>query len=274
MVKSRKRMVLGTIGLLVGLMLCTGVQAQRGQRGGGGFGGGAPGGFPGGMRGGFGFGGGPADLLQREDVQKELGMTEAQIDDARALADESRRGMGDLFRERMGSLRDMSDQERQDAMAEIQETRQKQQNELRDKAKDVLNRNQQARFAELEFQFALQRGDLTGALTAVGVELDQNEAEDLQNARQEAQADLRAKIAELQRDSNMEALETVVDRSKIERLAGAPFTFEATGGPGGGPRGRDPQARGRQPAGRERPDRGRAAEERTDRRSRRPARER
>lgn len=272
MVRSRKLLVLGTIGLLVALTLCTGVQAQRGQRGGGGFGGG----FPGGMRGGFGFGGGPTDLLQREDVQKELRLTASQIEEASTLAEESSSAMRDQMRDRMANFRDMSDQERQDAMAEFQEVRQKQQEELRDKARNLLNRNQQPRFAELEFQFAMQRGNLAGALAAAGVELDPNEQEDLRDAQQEVRADLQAKIAQLQLEANMEAMESVVDRSKIERLAGDTFTFEATGGPGAFGRrgGGDPQARGRQPAGRERPDRGRAEEERSDRRSRRPTRDR
>jgi hypothetical protein len=278
MVISRKLLVLSTIGLTFALTLCETAQAQRGQRGqqgGGAFGGGGPGGpggpggFAGGMRGGM--GGGPLDLLQREDVQKELRMTAAQIKELASLAQDSRSGLGEQLRERMGDFRDMSEEERREMFAELQETRQKQQEELREKAKTILNRNQQPRFAELEFQFALQRGNLSEALSAAGVEVESDEAEKLQEAQQEAQADIRAKMAQLQLEANMAALESVMDRAKIERLAGEPFTFEAAGGPGAFGRrgGGDPQTRGRRPEAEQRPGRGAESEGRPAPRSRR-----
>jgi hypothetical protein len=226
------------------------------------------------MRGGF--GGGPLSLLQREDVQQELRMTTAQVGDVEELNETARTGMREQMG-RMGDFRNMSNDERQSMFEEMREAREKQQEELRDKAKGILNRNQLARFAELEFQFALQRGDLMGALTAAGVELEPSDEEKLRDAQQEAQAELQEKMAELRREANMEALETVVDRARIERLAGEPFTFEAMGGPGfGRPGGGPPQAQDRgRAAGRERPaTRGRTTEEGSDRRGRRSTRER
>ena len=76
-------------------------------------------------------------------------------------------------------------------------------------------------------------------------------AEELREAQQDMQTELRAKIAELQREMNMKALSTVMSKSKIERMMGEPFAFEATqrpafGRPGGGRGDRGGDARDRE----------------------------
>jgi hypothetical protein len=214
-----------------------------------------------------GFGGGPLDLLRRADVQRELRMTDSQIDQVQELAQASRdRGMGMM--DQIGRLRDASPEERGEIIAKMQESRRKQQEELREKAKDILNRNQQPRFAELEFQFGLQRGNLMGALAAAGVELDPEEAEKLRDTQRDIQTELREKITQLQKEANIEALNSVLDESKIEQLMGDSFTFEQEQRPFG-QRGGDRAGaaqRGDRPAARA--TRGREGADRTDRRSR------
>lgn len=260
MVVLRTRLGLAAVGLMIALIACSVTQAQR----------------PGGQRGGPGggmfrgpFGGGPTALVQRPDVQKELKLTESQIQQIREIADQQRSSLGNQFRQ-LGDLRNMSDSERREAMTKLQETRRQQQEEVRQKVKDVLNRSQQARFAELEFQSNVQRGDLAAALAASGAKLDPADAEKLRDAQQQAQAQLRDRITQLQREVYLEALGSVIDQTKIKRLMGESFSFDAGGAR---PSGRGPD---RARAGNRR-DRGSArtrtrdgqSEQGTDRRSRR-----
>ena len=176
-------------------------------------------------------------LIQREDVQKELGLTQAQISDLEDIGDD------DQGRERRGAFenfRDMSDEERQEAFARMREQRNEQQAKVREQIADVLNSKQRSRFSELEFQYSLQSGNLTGALAAVGVDLSESDQEKLRDAQREAGEKVREQMARIQRDAQMDALSAVMDTSKVESYMGAPFTFDTSqsfGRGGGGRRG-------------------------------------
>jgi hypothetical protein len=266
MLVSRKLFVMSAVGLMVAWTLCSVAQAQRGQRGGqrGGFGAGPMGG----MRGGF--GGGPLALLQRDDVQRELKMSGPQIEQVEEMVNETRESMQGQIQQ-FGNFRDMDDDERREMVEKMQENRQRQQDELREKAMGILNRNQQPRFAQLQFQFSLQWGDLMGALAAAGVELDDSDREKLREAQRDVEQELREKIAQLQKEANIEALSSVMDTSKVEQLMGDSFTFEEQGPGmfgrrGGGLRAGPGQRGADRPAARGA--RERDTQDRTDRRSR------
>ena len=273
MVIGRGVVVRSAIGLTCVLLVSGLALAQPGGRGGpGGFPGGrgGPGGFPG-MGGPGGFGGGPLQLVQREDVQGELKITESQIEKIESLADEQRESMRDQFGQ-FGDFQNMSDEERQDAMAKMRERRTSQQKELGKQIGEILNKEQQTRLAQLEFQFNLQRGDLMGALSAGGMELQQADEEKLRDAQQEAEA----KIADLRTKAFVEAIGSVVDEAKVKELMGESFAFEQMGPPGfgrqgGGRRQGDAArpSRNREGADADQaPPRGRRTEDRGERRNR------
>ena len=133
---------LGLVCLATVLMVCADAQAQRGGRGGGrGFGGGGFG------RGGF--GGGALAFIQRDDVQTELSLTDAQKDQIETIAEDVREANREAFQ----GFADLSDDERQELVTENQ----KRQDDAVAKAKDVLNANQAKRYGELELQFAVQQ---------------------------------------------------------------------------------------------------------------------
>jgi hypothetical protein len=222
MVYRRVFTLLSVLTLITSLSLCSVADAQGRGRGRGG---------PGGAFGGFGFGGGPVELALRDDVQAELNLTEQQVRDVRDLAQESRqgqRGFGGFE-----GFQDLSQEERAEAIAKMREEREAQTKELRGKLREILNSKQGERFAELDFQFSLQRGDLQGALAAVGVVLSEDDADKLRETQQEAQEKIQEQIAKIRREANVNALSSVMAASKIETLMGAPFTFEADG-PGQG----------------------------------------
>jgi hypothetical protein len=121
----------------------------------------------------------------------------------------------------------------------MREERQKQQQELRGKIKDILSESQRSRFAELEFQFALERGSAEAALEAAGLELSEADRQKLENAQQEISQRVQEQIAKIQREAQSEILGTVVTGDQIDKLKGKSFTFESEEGPRGFRRGRD-----------------------------------
>ena len=202
-------------GAIVMLTLCSAADAQPGGRGG--FG---RGGF-----GGFGRGGsGPISLLQREDVQKELDITDDQMEEIREVSEESRgrrgRGGGGF-----GNFREMSDEERREAMAEFARQREKQTQETRDKLDDILSREQSKRLRQLEFQYALRQGSVDGAISAGGIEVSERDREKLRDVQREVSEETREKIAKIQREAQLEILKTLVSESEIEELSGKAFEF-------------------------------------------------
>ena len=218
------------LAFVIGTIICSVSEAQR-QRGQRGQRGQQPGGGPRGFGGGgFGGGGGPIELARRADVQKELGMTETQKDQISEIAEDQRASQGDRFRQQFSNFRDMSDEERREAFARIQESRNEQREEIREKVNQILNRSQRSRFAELEFRFSLQRGDLVGALSSSGVKLSDDEREKLRDAQREAREEIQKRIAQIQLDANLDTLGSVMDEARIERMMGDSFTFDTEQG--------------------------------------------
>lgn len=220
--------------------------AQRGGgRGGqGGFGGGR-GGFGG--PGGFGGGrGGSTEFVLREDVQKELGLSEKKVEDLRAVIDEIQQEA----RESRGNLdfRNMSEDERADAFAEMRENSAKAAKKARKAITAELSSKQKARYAELEVQYLVQQGNLSGALQAAGEDVSDSEQEKLNEAMQEVREEVRRRTAEITRELYIEALSKVSD-ANVEKLMGKAFAFESTRGRGGGNAGRGGRQRGGDAAG-------------------------
>lgn len=223
-----------------------------GQRGGGPGGGGPGGGFGGGFGGGRGpggFGGGPLELAQRADVQKELGLSEKQISEIEAIAESQREGQRGQFQGFQG-LQDLSDDERRARFQEMQTQREEAQKKVAEQVNALLTAPQKSRLSELGFQMNLQRGALEGALSGVGVELSEADQEKLREAQQAAQEKIREQIAALQRQANAEALAAVIPAADVSKYQGELFQFDPEsnqrfqgfGGGGGnrGGRGGDP----------------------------------
>ena len=223
-------------------------RGQRGQRGGGQFD--RPGGIGGREV-------SVLDVVRRSDVQEELKLTESQIENINAIAQEAGRGAGRATGGGRGAggrgaggrgaggggrggFQDLSDDERQAALAERRQQRLQQQEELTEKVNEVLKASQRTRLAELTFQYSLERGAAAGAATAAGVELSDADREKLVEKQQEIMAKVSEQIAKIQRDAQLEVLETVMSTLQIEKAMGAEFSFEqqqGRGGRGGGGQG-------------------------------------
>lgn len=241
---KRTIMNLTLVAIAMVLVSASAVQAQRG--GGRGFGG--FGGF-----GGMG-GGGPVGLASRDDVRKELGLTEKQISEIDEIAEGSRESRRDMFRG-LQDLRNASQEEREQAVARMREQTTKTQNDERAKVNKVLTSDQRSRFAQLEFQFSLQRGSVQGALDAAGIEMSDSDRQKLSETREAVQQRVEEEVAKIRRDAQNEILASVVSEKQIEKMTGEPFEFaveqrrfggrQGGGGAAGG--GREERAR-RRPA--------------------------
>jgi hypothetical protein len=105
------------------------------------------------------LGGGGIQLLRNADVQKELKMTQAQIDKIDAKQQELRQAQRDAFGG--GNPQDLSAEDRQKAMAKIQEAQKK-------ALTDILDATQLKRYHQLELQ---QQGPLALTRKEVAEEL-------------------------------------------------------------------------------------------------------
>jgi Spy/CpxP family protein refolding chaperone len=218
------------------VMLCLGTVsfAAEGGRGPGGFG---LGGFGGGA------GGGLLMLARMEAVQKEIKLTEDQIASLKKLGEEMRPS-GDR-----ANFRDMSQEQREKAFAEMRERMQKAQA----KVAEILKPDQNARLEEIQLQSTLRFGGVAAALADAKVAKKLNLTDDQQaklkeigEASRKAMGELfqggnrdgvREKMQELrkQAEEKTSTLLTPDQKAAFEKLKGAEFKFPEGGfGPPGG----------------------------------------
>ncbi len=199
-------------------------------------GGGQRGGFQGGMGGGM--GGGPMGLLMMPEVQTELKIT----DDQKTKFRETMQGM----REGMGNLRDMSREEREKAMTE-------QTKKMTDSVKSILTPEQFTRLEQLQVQRAgVEALMIPSVAEKLALTADQKtKLEEIRTASRpniEGMRDMsreeRTKMMEEMRTKRTEAqakmmeVLTAEQKTKLEELKGASFTFPENpgfGGRGGAP---------------------------------------
>ena len=198
--------------------------------------GGGRGGFGGG-RGGFqGFGGrGGGDslveLALRDDVGKALEIVGPQKDDIEKIRESVRESMGDMREKLQGVPREDMFAKMRELIAEANEKGEKE-------LADVLLPHQMSRLKQLQFQ----RRSQGGASRALGREdireelgLTDAQMGDIQEAAEKAQEELREEMAKLRAEAEKKILAVLTpeQRKKWEAMAGDPFEFEETRGPGG-----------------------------------------
>ncbi len=218
----------------------------RGGRGGrGGFGG-----FGGGGFGGFGGGGGVTQLLQDENVRTELDLVDEQTSKLTEIAGKLREDVQGVFQGvDFGSLRDLSDQERDARNAEIGEKVAKINAEGQKEIDAVLLPHQRERLKQLQVQSQMRFGAdraLASNPLAEDLGITEDQKQQLADKQREIQTALQEKIAKLQveaRDELFTVLSTE-QQAKLKAMIGKPFTFAGGGfggfgGAGGGFGGRD-----------------------------------
>lgn len=241
--------VRGCICVTVCLTLATAAfaQGQGGGRGRGGFGG-----FG---RGGFGGFGGSSMLLANENVQKELKITDDQKSKLEALREEG--GGRGAFGGRGGGA-NLSDEEREKAMAEFQ----KRMEERNKKAEAILDADQAKRLKEISLQI---RGNaaLTDEPVAKELALTEDQVASVKTIQEESMKQMRElggggrdlsreerqarfeenrkKMAEIRKATDEEYLAVLTEeqKAKFAAMKGAKFDYDpmtfwgGRGGPGG-----------------------------------------
>jgi len=186
---------------------------------------------PGG-RGGFGgFGGlaGNIGLLMREDVNKEIEL----LDDQQEELQELQSGMRDRMREVFANFREMSDDERREAMTDFGKS-------LQEDIDEVLLPHQSKRLKQISLQQRMQGGTARGLRGEVAEELglSDDDLEEIEEKSREAAEELQKKISELRAEAQKELLNDVLSPSqqkKLKDMLGEKFEFaqQQRGGFGG-----------------------------------------
>lgn len=191
---------------------------------------------PGGGRGGRGYGGGPAQLLQRKDVQADLNLTDDQKTKLTALQDEMRPKMREAFQSANGDREAM-----RTAIEKITADMMKAVN-------DILTPQQQTRLKEINIQISGARVILQKDIQEALKLTDDQKAKikSINDTATEANNSVRDKMRnqELDRESAMAAMKknndalnselakvlTEDQTAMLKKMAGAPFKADADQG--------------------------------------------
>jgi Spy/CpxP family protein refolding chaperone len=209
----------------------------------GGGGGGGRGGFRGGPGGFFG-GGGTLGLIQQQEVQREVELTEDQEAELQTLQESVGQEIREEMRSMFEGMRDLSDEERDARRDEIRLKFEEITKNAETKMQSVLLPHQFERLKQIDLQSRLQRGGaaaLTQGELADTLGLSESQREQLQEKTDEVQKDLEAKIGQLRIDARNQVLEvlTTEQRAKLQSMMGSDFALsEPQFGPQGGRGGR------------------------------------
>jgi Spy/CpxP family protein refolding chaperone len=204
------------------------------------------------------FGGGTLGLMQIQEVQREIELSEDQQAELRSLGETVRDEIGQEMQGMFQGMRDLSDEERQARFAEIGARMQEINRGVEKRMQKVLLPHQYDRVKQIELQSRLQLGGaaaLTEGELAETLGLTEDQREQIREKSEEVQRDLNDKINQLRVEARNQLLEVLTpeQRAKLESMMGSEFTlptpqFNQPGGPGGfrgrnfgfgGPRNRD-----------------------------------
>jgi Spy/CpxP family protein refolding chaperone len=231
------------VALVVAFALCVCLAADSAfgqQPGGRGGRGGRGGGFGGGFGGGGPGGGGATQLLQDENVRRELDLVDEQVSKLRDIATKMQEDMQAQFQGfDFGSLRDLSEEERTARFAEMRKKGEEVAASAQKEIDGVLLPHQRERLKQLMVQSQMRFGAdraLTGGTLAEELGITEDQKEALAKKQEEVQASLQEKMAKLRQEAQDELLSvlTPAQQAKLKSMVGEPFTFAQGGGPGGG----------------------------------------
>lgn len=207
---------------------------------------------------GRGFGGGGTsslNLLNLEQVQKELELVDEQKTQIKEVAEKIR----EQFREAFSGLRDLNEEERRAKFTEMREKMEKQTADLRKQVDEILLPHQRDRLKQIALQVG---GDaaISGDEVAKEIGLTDDQKEQLTKARDEMRSKFGEVFADFRdpdkrdaarermtklREEAREAVQNILteqQKTKLKEMRGEPFELDRSqfGGFGGRGRGRGP----------------------------------
>jgi Spy/CpxP family protein refolding chaperone len=242
--------------LTAGLAFATTVQAQPGGGGRGGFGGG---------RGGMGGGGGVMGLAGNEAVQKDLGLTEADVAKVKVVTEEYGTALRDAFQNApRPNFQDMTPEERTKAMEEMQKTTKGVTDKFLPKLKTAITPSQFTRLQQISWQAmgtaAYSDAEVVKALTITKEQTDKitalsdeyrTKGRDLFQGGGGPEAFAKMQDLNKERDAKVNEVLTKAQLDQFAMLKGKEFDVAqlrgGRGGPGGGGGGGGAGARPKRP---------------------------
>jgi Spy/CpxP family protein refolding chaperone len=223
---------LASCGAAAAMVLALGTNLAWAQPGGGFRGRSGPGGFPGGD--------GTLGLIQQQEVQQEIELSEDQQAELRTLGetirDEVRNEMQGMFQ----NMRDLSDEERQAKFDEIRTRFEAINKDAEARMKTVLMPHQFDRLKQIDVQSRVQTGGasaLTEGELAETLGLTEAQRDQIREKSEEVQKDLNEKIGQLRLEARNQLLEVLTpeQRAKLESMMGTDFALaQPQFGPPGG----------------------------------------
>ena len=187
---------------------------------------------PGRGPGGFGFDSSLL-LLMNQDVVKELEIVPEQQEKLRALGEEARNEMRDMF----SGLRDLNEEERRERFAELREKMADVQADLKKDVNEILLPQQRDRLEQIQFQSQMRRGSggLTSNSAVEALDISEEQLEKMREKQEEVREEGQEKIQEETEEDRNEILSVLspAQRKKYEELMGEPFEFQQRQGFGG-----------------------------------------
>lgn len=180
---------------------------------------------------GAGLVGGYLELLQHEQVRKELELVDDQIEKLKALGEEVRREM----REQFAGLRDLSEDQRRERFAELQKKMQQRGQQTNAKLGQILLPHQMERLRQLQLQFRMR---LFGTARVLGsdevsesLHITAAQKEKLEQTARAVEQEVQQKIEKLRQEGRAKLLEvlTAEQRQQLEGMMGKPFELRPEG---------------------------------------------
>lgn len=242
--------VLGGFGLAA-VLWWAGTAAAQPPGGGGPPGGGrgqqGPGQPPGGPGGFMGFGGGfgmmgfsPTQLLNREDVRKELELLDDQITQLNALEQKTRERMRDAFPRptppgQEGGRDQRRDQGERKPQTDFRQVFERINKETRTEVEKILLPHQLKRLDQISAQLRMMGGGMSLLSSDVARDLGVTgqQRDELRPKVEEIEQETRKQEAELRRKSREKVIQLLTpdQQKKLKDMIGEPFTFEMQGPP-------------------------------------------
>jgi len=170
------------------------------------------------------------NLIQQQEVQKEIELSTGQQAELQTLSttirDEVRNEMQDMFQ----GVRDLSRDERQAKFEEIRTRIAEINKDVETRMQNVLMPHQLERLKQIELQSRIQRGGaaaLTEGELADTLGITDSQRDQLREKAEEVQKDLNEKISQLRVEARNQLLEVLTpeQRAKLASMMGADFSL-------------------------------------------------
>jgi len=167
-----------------------------------------------------------ANIVMRPDVQRELDLSETQIDAMKTIRkSNSTHHLMQKLNVDFASMQGKSGRQLGREVSKYQSRADELYAKTCELLQNELSKRQSDRLDELEFRHALFSGNADGALKAAEIDLSNEDKAELRKRIHEANVEVSVKTAILHQHAYLEAFASVLGEKELEKIAGTDFYF-------------------------------------------------